>query len=59
MKANKITLNIKVEVLSIDAAPHLIAQVIEQIQREYVNGQLGADDGDTVTWTTKQEPVNI
>lgn len=59
MKANKVTLQITVEVLSIDAAPHLINAVVEELNNEFINGHLVADDGDTVTWTTNFEQVNI
>jgi len=59
MKATKVILTIKVEVLSVQSAPALLGKVIGSLQDEFQNGQLVADDGDTVTWSTKQEPVTI
>lgn len=59
MKANKVTLTITVEVLSIDAAPSLLSKIIGEIDNEFINGHLVADDGDTVTWTTQFEQVSF
>jgi hypothetical protein len=59
MKANKITVTVIVEVLSIDCVPGLLAQASEQINNEFHNGQLIADDGDTITWNTKSKPVEL
>ena len=59
MKANKVTVTIKVESLSIDVLRSLLAKVIEQVDEEYENGKLVADDGDTVEWNTERKEVEF
>lgn len=59
MKTNKITIKIEVEVLSIDAAPAVITNVIKAITKEQISGELVADDGDTVRWETSTEEVEF
>lgn len=59
MRANKVTVTIVVEALSIDCLPHLVNQAVDHIEREFVDGKLEADDGDTVQWTTKSEAVRF
>lgn len=59
MRANKVTVTITVEALSIDAVAGLVAQAVEQIDREMTIGQLEADDGDTVEWLTEFAPVTF
>ena len=60
MKANKITVTIEMEMLHIDCVSALVADALAQI-REYEkhNGELIAEDGDTVKWKTKSEEVDI
>jgi len=59
MKANKVTVTIKVEVLSTDTVLSFVQQMLCQYDREFHNGSLTADDGDTVAWSTKQEEATI
>jgi len=59
MKTRKVTLTIVVEVLSIDAAACKVIEAVEQVRQENNNGQLTSDDGDTVTWNTKYQNVEI
>lgn len=59
MRANKVTVTIVVEALSIDCIGGLVAQAVEQVEREMTYGELVADDGDTVRWETKTEPVRF
>jgi tRNA U34 2-thiouridine synthase MnmA/TrmU len=59
MKAEKVTVIITIEALSIDVAPSLLQKVIEEISAEYENGEVVANDGDTVKWGTKRKPVEF
>lgn len=59
MKATKITMTLKVEVLSMDSIPALLCDVTNEIHRETVSGSLTKDDGDTVSWDFKRTPVTI
>ena len=57
MKATKVKVTIEVEVLAIESAPALIANVAEQISLETEEGTLIKDDGDTVTWGVERTKV--
>lgn len=59
MKANKVTVTIKIESLSIDVLRSLLAKVVEQVEEEYENGKLVADDGDMVEWNTERKEVEF
>jgi hypothetical protein len=59
MDAQKITVTVTVTALSIDTVPHMLTEAAQNIQREFINGKVGASDGDTVEWSTKSEPVTI
>ena len=59
MKANKITMTLKVEVLSMDSIPALLCDVANEIYQETVAGSLTKDDGDTVSWDFKRTQVTI
>ena len=59
MKAQKVTVEIKMESLSIDVLRAMLASVIEQVEREAVSGVLSMEDGDFVEWTTTREHVEI
>jgi len=59
MKAEKVTVTIKVEALSIDALDGLLGNVIEQVNRESETGLLAMSDGDQVSWSTKRESVKF
>ena len=59
MKANKVTVTIKIEALSIDVLRGTLARVIQQVDEEVENGRLEMDDGDTVEWSTERKPVEF
>jgi len=59
MKAQKVTLTVKVEALHIDSTPALLAEVANRIRGEFPHGQLTSEDGDTVTWSTETENVEF
>jgi hypothetical protein len=59
MKANKVTLNITVEVLSIDSVPALLIELARSIEAENIRGRLGKSDGDTVSWNYHEREVKI
>lgn len=59
MKAEKVTVTISVEALSIDSLRGLLSNVIEQVDRESETGLLRMSDGDEVSWSTKREAVEF
>jgi hypothetical protein len=59
MKANKVTVKIKIESLSIDVLSGLLMKVITEVENERENGELIADDGDSVKWETKRKKVKF
>lgn len=59
MKAQKFTVTIVIEALSIDSVPSLASQAVEQIRNEMLHGELSASDGDQVIWDTNQKLVNL
>lgn len=59
MKANKVTVLIKIEALSIDVIRGLLAEVAEHVEREIENGSLRMSDGDEVEWITDRNEVEF
>ena len=59
MKANKITMKITVEVLSIDSIPALLSSLEKYLYAEIQNGKMVMSDGDAVKWTTSTKKVKI
>lgn len=59
MKANKVTVSIRIESLSIDVLRGMLAEVIEHIEREIENGTLRMTDGDQVEWATERKEVQF
>lgn len=59
MKATKITMTLKVEVLSMDSIPALLCDVANEIHQETVSGVLTKEDGDTVSWEFKRTSVTL
>ncbi len=57
MKAEKVTVMIEMEALSIDCLRGMINNAVRQIEAEAENGSLVMNDGDTVRWTTTKKPV--
>lgn len=59
MKANKVTVSIRIESLSIDVLRGMLAEVIEHVEREIENGSLRMSDGDQVEWSTERKEVQF
>lgn len=59
MKAQKVVVVIKMEALSIDCLNSLVTQAIQNINNQYENGELSADDGDMITWSTQRTDVEF
>lgn len=59
MKAQKVTVTIKVECLSIDVISNLLTEAVKQIDKEYESGKLSANDGDSIEWDTQRKDVEI
>lgn len=59
MKANKITVTIVVEGLSIDIVRAQLSKVVHEIENEHVSGSLYSDDGDSVEWKTESKPIEF
>ncbi len=53
MKTRKVTVNVKVEVLSVDAVYARLVEVANLISQEQTSGNLRQDDGDETTWETE------
>ncbi len=59
MKAEKVTVKIEMEALSIDCLKGMLAMVTEQIDQEAESGHLSMADGDCIKWTTTRTPVTF
>lgn len=59
MKAQKVTVRILIEALSIDCLPGLLTEVIENVRGEKENGELRMQDGDHVAWETERKNVEF
>ena len=59
MKTQKITVTVKIEVLSVDAVRARLAEVAELIDQEQISGNLRQEDGDESTWETSFEEVEF
>jgi len=59
MQANKVTVKITTEALSIDCLWSLLSQAAKQVEGGNESGMLRADDGDTVTWETTRIKVEF
>ena len=59
MKAQKVTVTIVIEGLSIDIVRGQLCEAATAIERGLVSGELVADDGDVVKWNTKTEDVKF
>ncbi len=56
---NKITMNIKVQVLSIDSIPALLRELANNIEGENSKGKLCKDDGDEIAWEYEESKIYI
>ena len=59
MKANKVTVTITMEALSIDCLRGLLAEVADQVGNEFESGKLVANDGDVIRWKTERTAVEF
>ena len=59
MKANKVTVKIEMEALSIDCLRNLVERALLQIESEFESGELCADDGDEIRWYTLRKLVEF
>ncbi len=59
MKANKVTVTITMEALSIDCLRGLLSEVADQVGKEFESGELVADDGDVIRWKTERTAVEF
>jgi hypothetical protein len=59
MKADKVTVKIEVECLSIDVLPSLLADVAKQVDNEAESGYLRMSDGDCIEWKTERKTVEF
>lgn len=59
MKADKVTVTIKMESLSIDVLRGMLEQVIANVDNEVESGKLAMQDGDVIEWETKRARVEF
>ena len=59
MQANKYTVTVEVEVLSLDSVPGLLSEVARIMDGENRSGSLLKEDGDFVKWGAKSERVDF
>ena len=59
MQANKFTVTVEIEVLSMDAVPALLTEVAQMMSVENRTGSLLKEDGDFIKWGTKSERVDF
>ena len=59
MQANKFTVTVEIEALSLNTVPGLLYEVAEAMQQENRTGSLLKEDGDYVKWGSKSERVDF
>lgn len=59
MTAQKVTVKIEMEALSIDCLAGFLKEVIDNIDREAESGHLEMADGDCIKWETIRKPVTF
>jgi hypothetical protein len=59
MRADKVTVTIKMESLSVDTLRGMISQVAEQVESGAESGHLEMQDGDRIEWSTVRKPVEF
>jgi hypothetical protein len=59
MKAEKVTVKIEIESLSIDVLRGMLSGLIDQVEGGAISGELSMDDGDLIKWTTTYKPVEF
>jgi len=59
MKADKVTVTIKMESLSIDVLRGMLEQVIDNVDHGAQSGKIAMDDGDVIEWETVRTRVEF
>ena len=59
MQANKFTVTVEIEVLSLDVVPGLLEEVANTMANENRTGSLLKEDGDCAKWGTKSKRVDF
>ena len=59
MKATKYTVTFEVEVLSLSTVCALVQRALNEVQNEFVVGELQADDGDKIAWDIVKKEVEF
>jgi hypothetical protein len=59
MKAQKVVVTVRVEVLAVEVAPAMICKAMQQMADEVQEGKLVMADGDTVEWDTVHNDVEF
>ena len=59
MEAQKVTVTITIEALSIDTLSALLMEVKQRVDDEFENGKLVASDGDTIEWKVERKDVEF
>ena len=59
MTAQKISVAFEAQTLHIDSVHYLIQKALNEIRNENESGNLQANDGDEVSWSTLREDVEI
>ena len=59
MKAQKVTVKIEMEALSVDVLRGLLEKVLMHVESETENGQLSASDGDSIKWSTTRKDITF
>jgi hypothetical protein len=59
MKAQKVSVEIKIESLDIAVLRGMLFNVIDQIEKEATSGELLMSDGDLIKWSTTHTAVEF
>jgi hypothetical protein len=59
MTADKITLRIETNTLSIESVPALLQELAANLRADNVEGCINKSDGDMIEWTTQRKLVVI
>jgi len=59
MTTQKVTMTIKIEVLSVDSISNLLLALADAIEKERISGAIYYEDGDKITWVTNFTPVSF
>jgi len=59
MRAEKVTVTLQIDVLSIDSVPALLYEAAEHIRSEIEHAIITKSDGDTIDWDISRKPVEF